>query len=519
MTPHLLQHICHHTQISLKHPFDDGYGRAAKDSRGTTPLLMDYTDGTSIAKWQWSEIYQPALIGAVFEREERGEMSVDDITQLVNLYEQLCKKNKKTLFLAMQGSKCDIEPTKIPALVKSISDFEVLHSAMFVYKGITTIATIFSKNDHDELEIESNIGNKEHFETFLKTKFTKENFLDIYTINDDDIVKLRSCDNYFGLKDMVCSWEGAPTDKQMENYYLALLQKLVTCEAKNIMLFVNGYRGPIEDNNETDNNITLWVDRYNYWEGIDNMFIERRRPDYVYYADGHMNISTSNHLYKTKFAISMRSSLCARYPVNEVINTLNNFAKNPWVDIAVNVLSEITCPSDCYQNPTCVELNEEPNKYGFDTRYRNGRHAGAVFVSKLQELGIAQGDTLDIVCHSMGFAYAQGMIDVIKQYHPNVHFGGYYIIAPENACTGDVDITDWDEIWQYGSDEVTLKGKGTPWLLDGVAPQCPINGIDRAHRAFIPDDVPQGFVESHTIKNYKWIFITKRGKEGYVTPR
>ncbi|MDD6357780.1 MAG: hypothetical protein PUG15_06780, partial [Bacteroidales bacterium] len=43
------------------------------------PLLMDYTDGTSIAKWQWSEIYQPALIGAVFEREERGEFSVSDI--------------------------------------------------------------------------------------------------------------------------------------------------------------------------------------------------------------------------------------------------------------------------------------------------------------------------------------------------------------------------------------------------------------------------------------------------------
>lgn len=78
MTPHLLQHICHHhTQISLKHPFDDCYGRAAKDSRGTTPLLMDYAGGTRIAKWQWSEIYQPALIGAVFEREEKGEWTTD----------------------------------------------------------------------------------------------------------------------------------------------------------------------------------------------------------------------------------------------------------------------------------------------------------------------------------------------------------------------------------------------------------------------------------------------------------
>ena len=62
-----------------------------------------------------------------------------------------------------------------------------------------------------------------------------------------------------------------------------------------------------------------------------------------------------------------------------------------------------------------------------------------------------------------------------------------------------------DEIWQYGSDEEKMKNNGTPWLLDGVAPQCPIHGIS-TNRAFIPDDMPQGFVESHTIKNYEWIF-------------
>ena len=368
------------------------------------------------------------------------------------------------------------------------------------------------------MNIESNIGNKGDFEALLKTKFTKDDFLDIYTLNNDDIVKLRSCDNYGKLKQMVCSWGETPTSEQMEDYYLTLLQALVTCKTKNIMLFVNGYRGPLEDRKETDNNITLSIDGYDYWDGIDKMFIERRHPDYVYYADGHMSIGTSNHIDKMTFATSMLSSYCVKYSI-----TLEG-ASSPIPNEAYGYIDKADFPtSPCYSvkctgNPNCVLLNETPNIDGFDTRKKNGRTAGAIFVSKMQELGIANGDTLDIVCHSMGFAYAQGMIEVIKQYYPNVHFGGYYIIAPENACTGTVNIFDWDEIWQYGSDEEKMKNNGTPWLLDGVAPQCPIHGID-THRAFIPDDVPQGFVESHLIKNYKWIFITKQGKEGYVTPR
>ena len=40
-------------------------------------------------------------------------------------------------------------------------------------------------------------------------------------------------------------------------------------------------------------------------------------------------------------------------------------------------------------------------------------------------------------------------------------------------------------------------------------------------KAYIPGDVPQGFVTSHSIGNYKWIFTVpkKEGDPGYVTPR
>ena len=60
------------------------------------------------------------------------------------------------------------------------------------------------------------------------------------------------------------------------------------------------------------------------------------------------------------------------------------------------------------------------------------------------------------------------MIEVIKESYPDIHFGGYYIIAPENPCSGYVNPDEWDEVWQYGTDEKN----DAKWLQDGVAPRC-----------------------------------------------
>ncbi len=82
------------------------------------------------------------------------------------------------------------------------------------------------------------------------------------------------------------------------------------------------------------------------------------------------------------------------------------------------------------------------------------------------------------------------------------------------------------EVWQYGSNEAELKDR--PWLQDGVAPQTKAKDLPNGHRAYIPinvDDVPQGFISSHSIGNYKWIFkinppsLNSPNKNGYVTPR
>jgi hypothetical protein len=96
-----------------------------------------------------------------------------------------------------------------------------------------------------------------------------------------------------------------------------------------------------------------------------------------------------------------------------------------------------------------------------------------------------------------------------------IPLGRFYIVAPENACSGNVNVNDWEEVWQYGSDE-----ENHPlWTQDGVAPQCAAGGLDDDQRAYIPLDdntVPKGFVDSHMIENYGWIFRLESDKKGYV---
>jgi hypothetical protein len=126
----------------------------------------------------------------------------------------------------------------------------------------------------------------------------------------------------------------------------------------------------------------------------------------------------------------------------------------------------------------------------------------------------------NIVCHSMGYAYALGMIEVLQGKLP---FGSLYILAPENAGGGGANWNQFEEVWQYGSDET----KDPDNKQDGVAPQVPCLGIDKKSinpnggRVYIPEGQPKGFLQSHSVGNYKWIFDTKvkKGDPGYVNQK
>ena len=124
----------------------------------------------------------------------------------------------------------------------------------------------------------------------------------------------------------------------------------------------------------------------------------------------------------------------------------------------------------------------------------------------------------NIVCHSMGFAYALGIIDVFKI--RNIKIGRLYIIAPENASSGNITPGDYEEVWQYGSN-LGMDGADPLCQQDGVAPQTYVGGLPANNRVTTPKNAgfTKSFVESHRIANYKWIFQKTVNDPGYVKTR
>ncbi|GHU89942.1 hypothetical protein FACS1894155_07630 [Bacteroidia bacterium] len=63
-------HELGHGLFRLQHTFDGEYGGTAKSLKNQTDNLMDYGSGTHLAKWQWDEIHDPALLVNPFEGDE-----------------------------------------------------------------------------------------------------------------------------------------------------------------------------------------------------------------------------------------------------------------------------------------------------------------------------------------------------------------------------------------------------------------------------------------------------------------
>ncbi len=290
--------------------------------------------------------------------------------------------------------------------------------------------------------------------------------------------------------------------------------------AKRILVFVNGYRPTstkqtLEENfyDITQNgleypnssNMIYDFDRYNYWERwkeMDLKFEARINPEETYYADGHFSVSTSNHRSLVGF-----TTLSGVYP-KRCRDMSKHVCKNEGTGGLFSSSSQ----------KTITLFNLDPNVEGFNERKQNGRIAGRNLIQRFNEIpNKSSNDTLFIVCHSMGYAYSLGMIDELRG---KINFGGFYIIAPENASYGRVKMSEWQEIWQYGSNFDRHKFK-SPCLLDGIAPQTKAGGLNSSHRAYIPNSAyrKKGFFKSHFIGNYTWIFDVKREKPGFIKQR
>jgi hypothetical protein len=262
---------------------------------------------------------------------------------------------------------------------------------------------------------------------------------------------------------------------------------------KRYLVFANGYRGPFEDLDVSDGLLTDY-DRFKYWRedniNIANKFSERLRPNARYFIDGSFPIITSNH-----------------------------------IDMA-NFTASTSCTPVFY---SC--LNSNPNEAGFNIRKAQGTKVATILLSTIKADPERANvmDTIDIVAHSMGYAYVLGMMEALKD---KVIFGRIYIIAPENACSGGFDWSKVQEVWQYGSNNNEGDPeRDLPIFQDGVAPQCPCVGIneiqaDKGGRAYIPKNItiPNGkfgqFDGRHSITNYGWIFNNLgEDDKGYVKQR
>lgn len=279
---------------------------------------------------------------------------------------------------------------------------------------------------------------------------------------------------------------------------------------KNLILFVNGYR-PVANRNgdpiititpeyEDSNNEVEAGDSRGYWKGIDAQFMNRIGTRQAVYADGHHSVATSNH------------------------GSVGTFAQG--------MLAATLIQRDCLKNGgyICLQnnfLHTTPNVGGFLQRQNSGDKAALDLIAKINQgtyVFNRATDTLDIVSHSMGYAYAVGMIKRLKS--DGIKFGRFYIIAPENAISGGDDWNKFTEVWQYGSN-LDQDDHDLFCLQDGIAPQCAVPNINntfantKTGRAFIPSSVTtKSFLGSHTIANYGWIFTERtQGKKGYVKPR
>ncbi len=315
---------------------------------------------------------------------------------------------------------------------------------------------------------------------------------------------------------------GALLEERIFNHAgIDLTQKLSLSDpAKRILVFVNGYRptslgASFEDNfNDIKNkgleypnsfNQIFEYDRYDYWHPwntMDDLFKNRVNPSQVFYADGHFSVTTSNHRTLINF-----SKLSATYPKRCV---------NPKKHQCYFQKSLNNKMFGSKRSSTYSMLPTKANKKGFRERFAGGKIAGRNLLQQLNEMpNFSENDTLFIVAHSMGYAYSLGMVEELRG---KIQFGSYYILSPENAASGEVKPTEWQQIWQFGS-RLGDKFQDAPCLQDGVAPQSKAKGLPNKNHIFIPEKnyKSKGFFNSHFVGYYGWIFELSKKTSGNIS--
>jgi len=250
---------------------------------------------------------------------------------------------------------------------------------------------------------------------------------------------------------------------------------------QDLLVFINGYRGPKYDKELPDNQIHL-KDPTGYWYQLDDTIKKRFPNSQSVYFNAHHPLSTSTHKRLSK---ALRSYIFSRFCWVR--------KQSKWV------------------------LNQRINEPGFQERVANGQLAGAALH---QFLETHPHQKIHFVCHSMGYAYMLGMVDILENY---VQFGKALILSPEGANTQNRNWALFDEVWQYGA-RANDKLADPICFQDGIAPQTAVPGIDnlpvgtKGGRIYIPENYPRkklGFIKSHHLAYYDWFGLIGPNDPGF----
>ncbi|MTK54371.1 fibronectin type III domain-containing protein [Paludibacter sp.] len=543
-------HEIGHGVFQLQHTFSySGIKQGVLSSN-----VMDYPAGDALSKLQWDLIHDPGLLIGVFETDKGVEMA-GGIAYVADKVD----KNGEPITFKYGTSECKYFTVDKGWIGKfSDKDIDSIKAVFINQSGYLVQITDLNNNVY-KLFSAINLSSKE-----------KQRSAACYLVNEKKIrADIKNGTVSQGLKIIPYNNNADTayqlTGKAIDAYQFTTLAVERSAAGKNILvldgntfkchtltewdltrdphhsvLFVSGYRFSYPEKTHKDDIYTSDVvdEGKPYWAGIDDLFKTRLKCANVYYADGQMSITTSNHNWDNNVEKSMAKFYCSGKGVIDAVPSCaveagikygsNAIELIPIVGAAIKITLVATDVA-CSATP---HLNTESNPTGFNIRRQTGANgSGEAFLKKLMaNPNIAKNsdgfitDTLDIVCHSMGYAYALGMIDYLKG---KVTFGRLYIIAPEDAGAGGADWTQFSEVWQYGSDE----SNDPISKQDGIAPQVPCPGIpnlptNKGGRAYIPQNgtVKRGFYSSHSIGNYKWIFDIKPNlpypqSNGYVKQR
>lgn len=419
----------------------------------------------------------------------------------------------------------------------------------FEYVGVTMPKeeSFIEFLDEPLLNFDSNVPGFINSFEISENSDVRLNFLKLGVEIEEEVLgagkfKTNRCKNILGASYSNIKWQEKSTKISdcLEYYKInekyKLLDYLDPPDQENLLILVNGYRilmapgekwykGGVEfPKQHPEDAINPCYDNYeagNYWGDMGARFAEHINKNIIF-VDGHNSITTSNHkqmIGENLIQTSFLNSLISCFPYKFFY-----------------YCAEVFCG-----------LNHEPNPAGFLIRYLDGIEAGFHIWNKMItgeiQVELSNDESritgkIDVVAHSMGYAYSKGMIDYLAN-HLEVGntFGNYYIIAPENAGAYsdeefealsiglqeqvEVDLNLFESVFQYGSN--FNPGGDTECKQDGVAPQKRVRGLNEnnENNVFIPDTEEKNkkFVNAHLMENYGWIFKIEEDEKGHIQKR